>query len=191
MDPFRRRLLATALLGGAALLLPGCRARPLYGKFDPEGPLDSYRASDDLRAIAVSPIPDRSGQILHNALRNQLTPAGVPANPAYRLDATVTESVGASQLQIDATASRALLIVNANYNVVLAAVPQVGLVGGQVTSLSAYNIGESEYATRRAEVDARERALEEAARRIRQRLASWFIEARADGTLARKLYIGE
>ena len=62
---------------------------------------------------------------------------------------------------------------------------------GTVTALSAYNIVESEYATYRAEVDARERALQELARRIRQRLASWFIEARADGTLARKLYIGQ
>jgi LPS-assembly lipoprotein len=190
MDRRRRRLLTAGLLGGAALL-SGCRVRPLYGSFDPEGPNEDYRASEDLQAIAVSPISDRSGQILYNALLNRLTPAGVPANPAYKLVTTTSESVGASQLRTDATATRALLIVNANYTLVLAAHPQVQLVSGGVTTLSAYNIVESEYATYRAEVDARERALEELASRIRQRLASWFIEARADGTLARKLYIGE
>lgn len=185
----RRLLLLSALLTAPAALA-GCRVRPLYGTFDPVGPLDSYQSDQDLQAIRLEPIPNRLGQQVHNALRNELTPSGQPANPAYILTTNVSENVGERLLATDATATRAQLRLTANYTLSLAT-DGTALASGSATSISAYDIVETEYATYRAELDARDRGAEELARQIRARLASWFIEARADGTLARKLYIGE
>ena len=185
----RRLFLLSGLLGLPAALA-GCRARPLYGSFNPTGPAESYRSQEDLRAIRIQPLPSRLGQQVHNALRNELTPAGQPSNPAYTLTTRVTESIGERLLATDATATRAQLRLTASYTLALAA-NGTQLLSGNATSISAYDIVETEYATYRAELDARTRGAEEVARQIHARLASWFIEARADGTLARKLYIGE
>ena len=102
----------------------------------------------------------------------------------------VNDLIGERLLATDATATRAQLRLTANYTLSLAT-DGTTLASGSATSISAYDIVETEYATYRAELDARDRGAEELARQIRARLASWFIEARADGTLARKLYIGE
>ncbi len=193
MDATRRQLLRAALaapLLAAPALLAGCRVRPLYGSFNPEGPLESYRSSQDLQAIHIAPISDRPGQQLHNALRNRLTPRGLPANPAYLLETALSESVGERLLADDATATRAQLRLTARYNLKLAS-DGTTLYRGSASTLASYNIVETEYATYRAELDARERAIDQLADQMQARLASWFIEARADGTLARKLYIGE
>ena len=42
-------------------------------------------ASDQLAAIRIEPIADRSGQVLYNALRDGLNPLGRPSSPDYRL----------------------------------------------------------------------------------------------------------
>lgn len=185
----RRLFLLSGLLSLPAVLA-GCRARPLYGSFNPAGPLESYQSQEDLRAIRIQPIPSRVGQQVHNALRDQLTPAGQPSNPAYTLTTIVEESIGERLLATDATATRAQLRLRARYTLALANNGTV-LISGNATSIAAYDIVETEYATYRAELDARDRGAEEVARQVRARLASWFIEARSDGTLARKLYIRE
>jgi LPS-assembly lipoprotein len=186
----RRRLLAgLALLAGGAPLA-ACRVQPLYGTVNPVGPLDTYRASDDLNAIDIAPIGGRLGQQIYNALRNEMLPGGLPAQPAYRLQVQASEQIGSALLQSDATATRETLSITISYGLSVAATG-VPLVGSTATTFAAYNVTDSEYATYRAEVQARERGVEELAVRVRQRLASWFVQARADGTLARKLYIGE
>ncbi|WP_119167068.1 LPS assembly lipoprotein LptE [Algihabitans albus] len=189
MTVSRRHLLLFALLA-APVVLTGCRVQPLYGSFNPVGPSESYQSEEDLRAIRIQPIPNRVGQQVHNALRNELTPSGQPSNPAYTLTTTIEESIGERLLATDATATRAQLRLRARYTLSLTA-NGTQLASGNATAISAYDIVETEYATHRAELDARARGAEEVARQIRTRLASWFIEARADGTLARKLYIGE
>jgi LPS-assembly lipoprotein len=185
----RLALLAFALVA-VGLALAGCRVQPLYGTVNPVGPVDSYQATQDLQAIDVLPIPDRLGQQFYNALRNELVPAGLPAAPAYALDVSVSESVGSQVLRTDATATRALIVLTASYRLSLAG-EDTELFSDAAQALTAYNIGDAEYAVRRAERDARARAVKELANRMRARIASWFVEARADGTLARKLAIGE
>jgi len=55
----------------------GCGWAPLYAD------LESGPADEDLRAIRVSPIPERIGQRLPLALRISLIPEGIPTPALY------------------------------------------------------------------------------------------------------------
>src|SRR5690242_7641602 len=77
---------------GAALLLlalAGCGFRPLYGT----RAADPY-VGPEMGGIYISPLPDRDGQLVRNALLDRIDPKGEPQQPRYRLDIklTVTES---------------------------------------------------------------------------------------------------
>ena len=44
-------------------------------------------------AVRIEPIADRKGQILHNALRDELNPFGMPSNPTHKMQVTLTERI--------------------------------------------------------------------------------------------------
>ena len=71
--PRFRALVAVLLLG---LTLAACGFRPLHSRNEET----KYATSDDLAAVLVYPLPDRSGQQMHNLLRDRLNPLGQPSN---------------------------------------------------------------------------------------------------------------
>lgn len=166
----RRRLLAAlpALLlsGGLAGGLTGCGFRPLYGRGPAE---DALRA--ELATVAVARIPERSGQLLRNALERRLERAGGGRPKLYTLSVALEERIEELGVERDNTAARANLYMTARF--VLARDGR-RLLSGTSQSIAAYNILAQPYATVISQKDSRERAAEQLAEDIVRRLAVFF-----------------
>ena len=145
-------------------LLASCGFQPLYA--DRGG----ATAADQLAAVRIEPLPDRSGQELYNALRDGLNPLGRPASPDYVLRIQLEEIAEELALRTDETATR----VNLTLTAAFALLPVDGkepVFQGVSRTTTAYNVLTSPYATLTSSEDARSRALGDLAREIRQRLA--------------------
>src|SRR3954452_15262253 len=105
-----RAVCTRSLLIVAALLGSACGFQPLYGEH-----AVGANASDQLAAIRIEPIADRSGQVLYNALRDGLNPLGLPSSPDYRLHVKLDETVEDLALRSDETATRVNIILTASY----------------------------------------------------------------------------
>lgn len=164
--PSRRR--ALALLGLPALaLVGGCGFQPLYGK------TQQGMVTDDFAAIRIAPLGERSGQMLHNMLRDRLNPYGQPVTPRYELKLVLAETSEESGIQRDETATRVTLTLQAAFALNDLQTGQV-LTQGHSRASSGYNILDNRYATTVSGEDAYERALTELAEDIKLRLAAYF-----------------
>jgi len=160
-------------LGGAAAVavagvLAGCGFQPLYGEGGSEGTV-----SESLAAVRIDPLRDRTGQRMHNFLRDRLNPRGQPISPSYRLQVALTETLTTLGVRRDETATRANLRMVADFTLV----PYGGdepLLTGKSSSTTSYDILSNPFATTVSEDDARERALREVADDIQTRLALYF-----------------
>ena len=167
------RGLGIAGLCAAALLLSACGFQPLYGS-----PGDGRPGpAEELAAIRIAPLPDRTGQQMHNLLRDRLNPNGQPRDAAYLLVIALSEAKQELGIRKDETATRANLILSADFSLREAASQKV-LFSGVASSTNSYNILTNHFATLFAEKDARERALRELSEDIRTRLAVYFSQPR-------------
>jgi len=153
--------------------LSGCGFQPLYGRYS-AAPV----ASEDLAAIRVDAIPDRTGQQLRIALEERLYGARAQVEPTYTL--TVKTSTSSADLGIrrDDTASRARVTLEATY-VVHARGQEGVLVGGQARAIASYDLLEANFASVMAERTAQEQATRDIADQIVARLATYFTARRA------------
>ena len=85
LRPSRRGLLSLGLLG----LLPGCGFRPLYAAGE-SGTMSVAQA--ELAAITVGIIPDRTGQLLRQALQDRFERQGIGV--AHRFELAVAFAIG-------------------------------------------------------------------------------------------------
>lgn len=171
----RRRALAVGLALAAAPLLAGCGFRPLYagGQDRAGGP------TAELAAVSIRGIEGRSGQQLHNLLRDRMTPRGQPIDPAYALHVSLTVATRGLGIRKDETASRANLILTASFR--LAAVPSgQTLVTSTIRTVNSYNILDAFYASVVSRQDATDRGLRELADGITLRLAQYFADPERD-----------
>lgn len=160
--------LVVALL--AAALLHGCGFRPLYGK-------DSADVTRSLAQVRVELIPDRNGQRLRNLLLDRINPAGEPARPAYALSVRISLSRTDLGIERDETATRAVMVLNAEYSLRDTANGKT-LIEGTAQSTNSFNIVASDFATLSGETDAVERASREISDDIKTRLALYFRRTR-------------
>ena len=163
------------MLGVAAalpLLAAGCTFRPLYR------PSRNPAAAPDqqLAAIRITPLTDRLGQQMHNALRNELNPRGQPSNPSYRLVLSLNETVDEIAIRRDGTASRNDIILVANFRLLLEDGGEQ-LLSARSTATDSFDVLASAFATESAEDAARERNVNRLAKQIRLQLASYFANA--------------
>lgn len=170
----KRRLLAAAALLLLGSLMAGCVVRPLYGTAT-DSPAE-VGGTGDLAATSIRPIPDRSGQKLHNELRDLINPRGQPPAARYDLAVSLTESVRESGLRRTETATRGTLTLKADYQLTDRQDGEV-LTRGQAQSIIGFNLVDSGYANHVSGESARERGLRELAQEIRRRLALYFAEA--------------
>ena len=154
-----------ALLASPALLA-GCGFSPVYG--------NRAATATALQQVLISPIPDREGQILRNALIDRLNPRGMPGNPRYRLDVTLSESLNRLAVARDDSLVRGQISIRAQYQLIELATNQVAL-SGQSRALNSYNVGDQQLAAVVIENTARSNALQEVAQDIATRL-SLFID---------------
>ena len=173
-----RALAAVAAVAIVALAaLTGCGFKPLYATGDD----DETVTSDGLAATRIQPISGRTGQQLHNLLRDRLNPAGQSTQPAYVLTVSVSQTITELGIRKDETATRANLTLTAAFTLRDTKSNSVVLSSTSVSVVS-YNILDALYATTVAEKDAVERGLRVLADDIRLRLAVYFADP---GTVSR------
>ncbi len=163
----RRALLARALPAAAAVLT-GCGFEPMYAA------RHGRSTAAELAAINIEPIPDLIGQILRNDLIEQLSPAGEPERPLYRLRVVVRQSTQALAIQSDATITRYNLYLVVRFTLFDIA-SGAALYRGRSRSVSSYNAVRSDFATLSAEHDTARRAAREASVELRTLLAVFFL----------------
>lgn len=164
MSCFRAPFVALWL---GALALGACGFQPLYGQ------RSGAASTQELALVSIDQIKNRQGQKLHNFLLARLTPLGAPPEPFYRLQ--VHLKTGTQQLAIrkDETATRANLVLTANFILSDFRTNKV-LFKGLSRSSNSYNILESEFATIASVNDASTRATRELGDEISARLAIFF-----------------
>jgi LPS-assembly lipoprotein len=163
MKRFRQFAIAALLVA-----LGGCGFSPLYGT---HGPASSPGVADALAKVAIRPLPNREGMKLRQVLREQLQPQGTVGSTVYDLDVKLTRQVQELGIRRDATASRANLVLVANF-----ALNQGGgtVYRDSVTSVVGYNILDDQYATVAAQADAENRAIRQVGEEIKTRLAVYL-----------------
>ena len=130
--------------------------------------------AQELRSIAVDPIPDRFGHYLGNELIFQLNGTGTPAPVKYRLLVTLVSRVQSPIIDtVTSRASAATVWAEATYSVTPAA-GGAPLASGKATSLADYDRFAQRYANIRAARDAEIRAAKSLADQIRLRIAADF-----------------
>jgi LPS-assembly lipoprotein len=165
--------LRSAVLVCAALGLSACGFHPLYGNatLDP-------RVGPTLASVYVEPIPDRVGYELRNELLDLFNATGESDGAAYRLKLAINETEEAVVLQTNTAITRYNYTLTAHYELI----PRDGtsaVKAGDVTALSAYNVAAAPflYATVTAERDAKNRAANDIAERIRVQIAVYLRSA--------------
>lgn len=163
-----RRALGVASL---ALALSGCGFHPLYA---PSGPRDW---DPDLAAIDVESMPDRQGQILALALRENLNPGGLSVAPRWRLVTSL--SVGRADLGIqrNATATTSEVTVSASFQVTDLKTNKP-VYHSSSSAVGDFDLVADAYATQVAANAARDRALQEVADEMTLRLAIFVRDQR-------------
>ena len=174
------RIASIAMVLAAASLTAGCW-QPLYGT-NPSVATDSVR--DKLAQVDIPVIPAPKGQpaarlaiSLRNALQYGFNGNAGPNAPTYTLKVTVATT----QLSVivDVTSGRPDAQVDsvvAGYTLIEMATNKV-VVNGMTTAHVGYDIPGSaqRFAAQRAQRDAEDRATEEVAEAIRNRMASYFV----------------
>jgi len=149
------------------IVLSGCGFQPLYGTRD-----DGTRVADELAAVRVALIADRSGQILRNYLLDGLTPQGQPSAPRYVLSVQLEEPSRELTLRRDDTPTRIGFAIVARYQLRDGAGRL--LLNSATVFDSDYEITNSEFATLSSRLDARDRLLQQMSEEIRLHLAAYF-----------------
>jgi LPS-assembly lipoprotein len=152
-----------------ALALSACGFRPLYGSYgaDPGG-------QRVFSSIYVAPIElERTGYELRNALIDTLEARDKPENAIYQLNVKLNEKSEGIAVNSTGSITRYNYTLLAHYEL-LDARKGVVLVKGQESTLSAYNVVTSPYATLVAKQDAQKRAATDIAERMRLDLGVYF-----------------
>lgn len=137
-----------ALLLSVLLALGGCGLQPLYSGGS------SGVVATTLRSVEVSPIPDRTGWLLHNKLVDRLGASG-SARPAYRLDVTLDDNITSYGLRADRAATQERRTLQARYQLVDVSNGAV-VLDETAGSDASIDVVSSEYATVAAEQTALE-----------------------------------
>jgi LPS-assembly lipoprotein len=154
-----------ALLALAASVA-ACGFEPLYAR------RDNASVVDDLAAVRVDLIPDRSGQILRNYLLDGLNPRGQAAQAAYILSVRINEPRQEVGLQRDDTVTRYAYGVSAQFR--LTDARGAAILSGSSASGTSFEISDSEFATVSNQASARDRLMQQISNDIREQLAIYF-----------------
>jgi len=163
----RRAVLAALMLAPA---LAGCGYQPLYGTafVGADGAV-----AEKLRAVDIGLIPGRVGQEVRNELIFKETGGREPLPPKYHLEIAVRESVQATLVNIQGSASGDIYQLNADFKLINSADQKV-LLTSRAWTQAQYQQEVSTYANVRARRDAEDRAAREVADSIRTQVAAFL-----------------
>ncbi len=167
-------LLRKIIVSFVFLILPSCGFRPLYVGQGTDDSISGRQLTQEMAAIFIDTIPDRTGQILRQSLANRLTPRGETQNPRYRLSVRLSEAVISQQgVRQDNLATRYVMTFTAYYT--LYSYPEnKRLLSDSTVGRSSYDVQLSPYATDVAEQTAKERIMKILGDDIALRLAAFL-----------------
>jgi LPS-assembly lipoprotein len=165
-EPLRRS--RRSVLFGGCLTLGACTIRPLLLET-----ADDQNVRQELEATKIVGLDGRLGQLVRNALLDELSPTGIEAPTRYILQIDLRRSAQSLGIQLDDVITRFNLTLTARFELVD---PKDGrvLYEDQVRRIASYNVTEQPYATLAAEVDAERRVAQEVGSNIRTVLAVYF-----------------
>ena len=147
----------------ALVSLSACGLSPMYAGGS------NGTVARGLAAIEVAPIEGQSGWLVRQELNDRLSAAG-QANPRYRLDVRLDDSLEALGILADDTVSRERRTLRARYQVVDLATGDI-LLDATAGSDAGIDVVSSEYATIAAEQTALENLSREVADQIVTRVS--------------------
>ena len=160
-----RRGVLTAMLASP---LAGCGFRPLYL---PEGGRGSP-AAEAMAAIYVPVMPERTGQLLRQALQRRFEGAGTGIAKKYELVATMAVSAEGIAIQRDTSTTRIRVIASAPWSLRRLDLAHTVLTTGTSRVLDGYNILNQQFFAADLEAEAaNRRAAETLADQITTQLA--------------------
>lgn len=129
--------------------------------------------SAKLAQLEVAPIPGRVGQRLRNELIYQSTGGGHAAEPVYRLEVVIRESLTPTLVQEDGNSSGSIYNLNTSFRLVRIADRSVAL-SGESNGRIAFQRFDSVFANVRARQDAEDRAAKTVGEELKGRLAAYL-----------------
>lgn len=147
--------------------LAACGFEPLYGR------INDRSLSDELAQVKIDLISNRSGQQLRNHLLDGFSPRGQPEKPLHTLSVLLFEprpqDIGIAR---DDTVVRYAYTVSATFR--LADPTGRVVLQGSSSSVSSYEVTNSEFATLMGRNNARDRGLEEIANDLKAQIAAYL-----------------
>lgn len=162
-----------AVLGIAGLLgLSGCGFRPLYGPVQTAG--GESDLAEELAAVRVGPVYERTGQILKRNLQRRLEDSR-PGTPArYQLTVVYTPGVEVLGYRRDGTITRVRYTITGNWDLATIGVPPQPIARSAIPfrSLDSFNIPDLQFFSADSARDALEsRAMEQLAEEVARQVA--------------------
>jgi LPS-assembly lipoprotein len=154
-----------------ALVLPGCGFHPVYATSDS----GDSQAQVGLGAVAVGLIPNRSGQLLRQALQARLDrESGLPKK--YDLSIGFSISGESISIQQDTTATRVRVIGRAAWTLTTRDATRATVTSGNARSVDGLNTFDQQYFAQDLETETVQRRIAEAlADQITLQLAAYFV----------------
>ena len=160
------------LLMGVGLALGGCGFQPLYGSAT-DGAASPVQAG--LTQVSVGLIPERSGQLLREALQERFERGSSGIAARYDLAVSYAISGDALAVQPDSSVSRVRLVAAATWSLTAQDPQRRTLTSGTARAMDAFNIINSQLFAADLDSEAVQRRLASAvADQITLQLAAWF-----------------
>ena len=158
---FKKTILGTIL----GLFLTGCGFSPVYWQ-------DGTDFLEKTAQVSIAPIPEYSGRILTQALKDNLNPKNIDAPKNYTLTVKINETIDKDQGVLgDKTSTRATFYLKAFY---FLKAGDKELLSSIASATSSYNILPDPYSTVTAEQAVRERLLKILANDISVQITAYF-----------------
>jgi LPS-assembly lipoprotein len=164
----RRGLLGLGLLG-----LSGCGFRPLYGPVVAADGSESDLA-EELAAVRIGPIYDRTGQILRRSLQRRMEDSQPGTQARYQLNVQVTPGVEVLGYRRDGTITRVRYAFTGSWDLVTLAVPPQPVARAAIPyrTIDSFNIPDLQFFSADSARDAMEgRAMEQLSEEIGRQVA--------------------
>ena len=145
----------------------GCGFTPVYWQ-DKDAPSFLEKTAQ----VEITPIPEESGRILTQALKDNLNPKNMDAPKNYTLSVQIKETIDKDQgILGDKTSTRATFYLKAVYQLKTA---KKVLLSSTAQAISSYNILTDPYSTVTAEQAVRDRLLKALAKDISLQITSYL-----------------
>lgn len=167
---FRFFIIALGLVAGlvSTLALSACGYRPLYGTSSLNPTTEA-----NLAAIEISPLYERTGQMLHTELSRRLYPRAQAQITTHTLLLKLSEGTQHAAIARNTAATRANFTLRTEFQLVRKSDSREVFKGSLFSTVS-YNILASDYSNMVAADDARERAVKDTSEQLARRMASYF-----------------